>query len=185
MLSAIVDSSFDAIIGHTMQAAVTSWNRAAEGMFGYKAAEIVGKRMATLFPTDRLHEAEALSKSIGQGEVMRPFDTELMRKDQTAVAVALASDSVAARTKPRVKNTLATVQSITAQTLRAGGASPDMRATLEGRLIALAHAHGVLMERNWKGADLRETVDRRSMPSWGTATTASGSKDRPLTSRRR
>jgi two-component sensor histidine kinase len=60
----------------------------------------------------------------------------------------------------RVKNTLATVQSITAQTLRAGGASPDMRATLEGRLIALARAHGVLMERNWKGADLRETVDR-------------------------
>jgi two-component sensor histidine kinase len=41
-----------------------------------------------------------------------------------------------------------------------GGDSPDMRATLEARLIALARAHGVLMERNWKGADLRETVDR-------------------------
>jgi hypothetical protein len=72
-----------------------------------------------------------------------------------------------------------------AATLRAGGDSPDMRATLEARFIALVRAHGVLMERNWKGADLRERVDRALDAFVGNATTASGSKDRPLTSRRR
>jgi two-component system, chemotaxis family, CheB/CheR fusion protein len=190
MLSAIVDSSFDAIIGHTLEGTITSWNRAAEKMFGYGAADIIGKPMATLFPPARLHEAEALPKRIDQGEVMRSFDTALVRKDQTEVAVALtvspvrneAGTIIAASTiatdatvrkrmeahqtllmhelSHRVKNTLATVQSITAQTLRASGVAPDARATLEGRLIGLAHAHDVLMEHNWQDADLRETIGR-------------------------
>jgi two-component sensor histidine kinase len=60
----------------------------------------------------------------------------------------------------RVKNTLATVQSITAQTLRASGVGQETRATLEGRLIALARAHDVLMEQNWEGADLHEIAGR-------------------------
>lgn len=187
MLSAIVNSSFDAIIGHTLEGTVTSWNGAAETMFGYTSADIIGKPVATLFPTGRFHEAEALSKTMGQGEVIRPFDTELVRKDQTEVAVALtispvrneggkivaastiATDATAHKRHQalllnelshRVKNTLATVQSITAQTLRASGVAPDARATLEGRLIALARAHDVLMEQHWRGADLCEIVDR-------------------------
>jgi two-component system, chemotaxis family, CheB/CheR fusion protein len=197
ILSAIVDSSFDAIIGHTLEGTVTSWNRAAEDMFGYKAAEIIGKPMATLFPTQRLRGPEVLSKRIGEGEAVSSFDTELVRKDQTELAVALtispvrdeggkivaastiATDATARKRveghqtllvhelSHRVKNTLATVQSITAQTLRASGVAPNARTTLEGRLIALARAHDVLMEHDWIGADLRETVDRALKPFAG------------------
>jgi two-component system, chemotaxis family, CheB/CheR fusion protein len=189
-LSAIVDSSFDAIIGHTLEGTVTSWNRAAEDMFGYAAADIIGGPLATLFPSQRLGGAGVLSKRIREGEGIRSFDTELVRKDQTELAVALtispvrdeggkivaastiATDATARKRMEghqtllvhelshRVKNTLATVQSITAQTLRARGVAADARTTLEGRLIALARAHDVLMEHDWMGADLRETVDR-------------------------
>ena len=106
MLSAIVNSSFDAIIGHTLEGTVTSWNRAAETMFGYEAADIIGKPMATLFPTGRLHEAEALSKSIGQGEVMTSFDTELVRKN----GGHRGRHRLAARRKPRRASRLGIVR---------------------------------------------------------------------------
>jgi PAS domain S-box-containing protein len=66
-------------------------------MFGYQAADIIGKPMATLFPTRRHQEAETLSRRIGQGEVITSFDTELVRKDQREVAVAFTVSPV--RTK--------------------------------------------------------------------------------------
>jgi two-component system CheB/CheR fusion protein len=190
VLSAIVDFSFDAIVGHTLDGTITSWNRAAEDIFGYRPDEIVGRPMSILFPPDREAEASDLFRRIGQGEVMESFDSELVRKDQTSIALALtvspvkneqgaivaastiASDATARKRMEthqtllmhelshRVKNTLATVQSITAQTLRASGVSAEARAILEGRLIALAHAHDVLMEQNWEGADLRQIVSR-------------------------
>ena len=113
-----------------------------------------------------------------------------MRKDRTIIAVALtispvkdergaivaastiASDATARKKieshqtlllhelSHRVKNTLATVQSITAQTLRASGVAAEARATLEERLIALARAHDVLMEQNSDGADLQQIVSQ-------------------------
>ncbi len=58
----------------------------------------------------------------------------------------------------RVKNTLATVQSIASQSLRNSGASPEARQALEDRLIALSRAHNVLTRENWEGALLHEIV---------------------------
>jgi two-component sensor histidine kinase len=57
-----------------------------------------------------------------------------------------------------VKNTLATVQSIAEQTLRAGQVPPATRQSLTDRLIALSQAHNVLVEENWAGADLQTVV---------------------------
>jgi PAS domain S-box-containing protein len=190
MLSAIVDSSFDAIIGHTLEGTITNWNRAAEDMFGYPAGDIIGRPMSALLPPGRADEAAALSRRIGRGDIVRSFDTVLMRKDETEIAVALtvspvkdeqgrmvgastiASDATIRKKMEvhqtlllhelshRVKNTLATVQSISAQTLRASGVAPTARAALEGRLIALARAHDILMEQNWGNADLHEIASR-------------------------
>jgi PAS domain S-box-containing protein len=159
-------------------------------MFGYRPEEVVGRPMSSLFPPGREDETTTLFRKVGQGEVMTPFDSELIRKDQTRIVVALtispvrdergeiisastiASDATKRKKMEdhqtllmhelshRVKNTLATVQSITAQTLRASGVAQAARATLEGRLIALARAHDVLMEQNWASADLHEIVSR-------------------------
>ena len=64
----------------------------------------------------------------------------------------------------RVKNTLATVQSIIAQTLRPLGGGGQAKEALTARIIALARAHDVITARNWQGADLREVVERAAEP---------------------
>jgi PAS domain S-box-containing protein len=64
----------------------------------------------------------------------------------------------------RVKNSLATVQSIAAQTLRDAASTHQARHDLEQRLIALARAHDVLTRENWAGADLAEIVVRAIQP---------------------
>lgn len=67
----------------------------------------------------------------------------------------------------RVKNTLATVQSIAAQTLRNAGVAQDTRAAFEARLFALSRAHDVLTRENWEGASLREVVSQSIEPYRG------------------
>jgi two-component sensor histidine kinase len=64
----------------------------------------------------------------------------------------------------RVKNTLATVQSIASQTLRTADTTQDARDALETRLLALSRAHDVLTRESWEGADLTEVVSRALEP---------------------
>jgi PAS domain S-box-containing protein len=64
----------------------------------------------------------------------------------------------------RVKNTLATVQSIASQTLRNAPTMRDAKEALEGRLIALARAHDVLTRESWEGAELKEIVGQALAP---------------------
>jgi len=64
----------------------------------------------------------------------------------------------------RVKNTLATVQSIAKQSLRNAGVGLDVRDALEGRLMAIAATHNVLTDQNWSAASLRQIVDGSVAP---------------------
>jgi PAS domain S-box-containing protein len=64
----------------------------------------------------------------------------------------------------RVKNTLATVQSIASQSLRNAGTAGEARDAVEGRLFALSRAHDVLTRENWDGAYLREVVREAIAP---------------------
>jgi PAS domain S-box-containing protein len=64
----------------------------------------------------------------------------------------------------RVKNTLATVQSIAAQTLKGTTVPAGVRAALESRLLSMAGAHDVLTQQNWEGADLRNIVEKALSP---------------------
>ncbi|MCG9916991.1 MAG: PAS domain-containing protein [Phenylobacterium sp.] len=64
----------------------------------------------------------------------------------------------------RVKNSLATVQAIAAQTLRGGGASLEVREALTSRLLALAKAHDVLTDAKWSGARLEEIASQAAAP---------------------
>jgi PAS domain S-box-containing protein len=64
----------------------------------------------------------------------------------------------------RVKNTLATVQSLASQTLRNTERSADARQMFEARLLALSRAHDILTRQSWQGASLREVVDRALDP---------------------
>ncbi|MFZ0267507.1 sensor histidine kinase [Caulobacter sp.] len=64
----------------------------------------------------------------------------------------------------RVKNTLATIQSITSQSLRNAGVDPSVRSALEGRLMAIAATHNVLTDENWSAASLRQIIDGSVTP---------------------
>ena len=88
-LAAIVESSDDAIIGKTLEGIITSWNRAAERMYGYTAEEAVGQPITLLFPPDRHDEFTAIMKQIAQGERVDHFETERVRKGGTILAVSV------------------------------------------------------------------------------------------------
>ena len=67
----------------------------------------------------------------------------------------------------RVKNVLATVQSMAAQTFRATGLDPSIREKLEARLVALANAHGILTQESWEGAEIRDILAQTLEPHAG------------------
>jgi len=64
----------------------------------------------------------------------------------------------------RVKNTLATVQSVAAQTLKGNTVPATVKGALESRLLSMAGAHDVLTQQNWEGADLRDIVEKALSP---------------------
>ncbi|MFO1532477.1 MAG: PAS domain S-box protein [Thermoplasmatota archaeon] len=89
-LASIVDSSNDAIVTKDLDGTITSWNRAAEELFGYAAGEIVGKHVTTLFPPGQEDEESQIIAHIARGERIEPFETKRRRKDGTLVDVSVA-----------------------------------------------------------------------------------------------
>jgi PAS domain S-box-containing protein len=89
LLAALVESSDDAIVSKTLDGIVTSWNRAAERLFGYAAAEMIGRPIALLAPAGREDEMPAILERIRRGEQIHHFETVRRRKDGTLVEVSL------------------------------------------------------------------------------------------------
>lgn len=88
-LAAIVESSTDAIISKTLNAKITSWNRAAERMFGYTADEAVGHSITMLIPEDRLNEEAEILHRIRNNETVEHYETVRKRKDGQLIDVSL------------------------------------------------------------------------------------------------
>jgi PAS domain S-box-containing protein len=88
-LAAVVDSSDDAIISKTLDGTITAWNRGAEKVFGYSAAEAVGHPMLMLLPPDRLNEESDILARIARGESVEHFETLRTRKDGTRIDVSV------------------------------------------------------------------------------------------------
>jgi len=88
-LAAIVDNAQDAIIGRTLDGTITSWNAAAERMFGYTAAEAIGQDAATLVPPDRGEEVLHNHVLQAQGLAGREPETVRLAKDGTRIDVSL------------------------------------------------------------------------------------------------
>jgi PAS domain S-box-containing protein len=93
-LAAIVDSSDDAIVSQTLDGIITSWNRAAERIFGYTAPEAVGQPIFLIVPPDRMEEERDVLARLRAGERIEHFDILRRRKDGTLVSVSLTVSPV-------------------------------------------------------------------------------------------
>ncbi|MBV9924566.1 MAG: PAS domain S-box protein [Acidobacteria bacterium] len=93
-LAAIVESSGDAIISKTLGGIITSWNAAAERLYGYKSEEAVGRHISLIIPEDLLPQLEDINASLARGEKVNLLETERVRRDGTRVEVAVSISPV-------------------------------------------------------------------------------------------
>jgi PAS domain S-box-containing protein len=93
-LAAVVDSSDDAIISKTLDGIVTSWNPAAERMFGYSAAEAIGRHITLIIPPELHGEEEEVLARIRRGQKTDHFDTIRVAKDGRRVEISLTVSPV-------------------------------------------------------------------------------------------
>jgi PAS domain S-box-containing protein len=186
LLAAIVESSDDAIVSKDLNTIITSWNRGAERLFGYTAEEAIGRSVIMLIPEDRLDEEPMILAKIQRGERIEHYETVRRRKDGSLVDVSLTTSPIKdaqgrvigaskiarditdrrrleqrqrlllGEMKHRIKNTLATVQAVVAQTLHS--ISKEEQSAFEGRLGALARAHDLLTTESWDVAPIRDAV---------------------------
>jgi PAS domain S-box-containing protein len=88
-LAAIVESSDDAIYGKTLDGTILSWNRGAERMYGYLAAEIVGRPVSEMVPSTKPDEVPQILERVKRGERVDHFETARVRKDGEVIDVSL------------------------------------------------------------------------------------------------
>jgi PAS domain S-box-containing protein len=94
VLAAIVRSSDDAIYSKDKKAVITSWNRAAEKLYGYTAQEALGQPVSILIPEHRTGEELGILHRILLGERIEHYETERVRKDGTQVDVSISVSPV-------------------------------------------------------------------------------------------
>jgi PAS domain S-box-containing protein len=189
LLAAIVENSDDAIASKNLAGIVTSWNRAAERLFGYAANEIIGRPISMLAAPGRENEMPQILERIRRGERVDHYETVRRRKDGSLVQVALTISSVRdphgqivgaskivrdisgrrqleeererriGELRHRVKNLLAIVSAIARQTAVEGHSAEEYRQDFLGRLTALVAAHEAGFQTE-AGVDLATLVTR-------------------------
>ncbi len=88
-LSALIESSSDAIIGKNLQGVITSWNPAAEKIFGYTAQEMIGHSVLKMIPTRLQEEEERILREVSAGRIVEHFETRRVRKDGREIDVSI------------------------------------------------------------------------------------------------
>jgi two-component system CheB/CheR fusion protein len=88
-LAAIVESSGDAIISKDLNGKITSWNKGAERLFGYRPDEVIGKPVTILIPPDRQDEEPGILERIRRGDRLEHYETVRRRKDGTLFDISL------------------------------------------------------------------------------------------------
>jgi PAS domain S-box-containing protein len=191
-LASIVESSDEVIIGKSLDGVITSWNKAAERLFGYMAEEIIGQPISVLVPPDRRQEEDAILERVRRGDRMELFETVRRRKQGSLIEISLTISPIkdaqgkivgvssiarditerrradeharmlAREIDHRSKNLLALVHA-TVQ-LTQSGTVDELKKAIGGRIQALSNAHTLLGQSRWTGADLRRLVAEELSP---------------------
>jgi PAS domain S-box-containing protein len=170
-LAAIVESAEDAIISKSLDGVIMSWNRGAERLFGYTAAEAIGQPITMLIPSERHNEEPEILRRIRRGERVDHYDAVRKRKDGTLVPLSLTVSPIrnergevvgaskiarniserrrAEETQAlllremnhRVKNLFALAGSLVSLSTRFAATPKELADAVRERLAALARAH--------------------------------------------
>ncbi|CAN5686930.1 hypothetical protein BH11BAC1_BH11BAC1_12380 [soil metagenome] len=89
LFSNIVNSSYDAILGCSLESVIYSWNTGAEKIFGFPAQEIIGKKVYEIIPPDLKHEEIEIIEKIKRGESIEHFETERVTKSGERIFVSI------------------------------------------------------------------------------------------------
>ncbi|HET6633380.1 MAG TPA: PAS domain S-box protein [Rhodanobacteraceae bacterium] len=187
-MAAIVASSDDAIVSKDLNGIINTWNRGARELFGYTAEEVIGKPVTILIPDDQPDEEPSILARIRRGERIDHYETIRRRKDGTLIEISLSVSPIFDREgrivgaskiardntrykraerqrdllldelNHRVKNTLATVQSMASQSLHHAESAEAFVEVFESRLRALSKTHDLLTRGHWEQAALRDVI---------------------------
>lgn len=181
-LSQVLESVSDGFFALDSDWRFTVFNRACEVAFASRREDVVNKVIWDVFPATRGSELQRQLQSVAAEQVPRNFDSQSMAHPGQQVeiraapkeggGVAVSFSDVTARKRAeehrqlltnelnhRVKNSLAVVQGLAAQSFRDGMTIATARRAFEGRLMALAAAHTLLTTQSWKSAPLSEVVE--------------------------
>jgi PAS domain S-box-containing protein len=191
-LASVVENSDDAIITKNLDGIISSWNKAAERVFGYTAEEAIGKPVTILIPPDRQDEEPGILGRIRRGERIDHYETIRQRKDGSLINISLtvspvknaqgeivgaskiARDiterkrhdellaSLAREAEHRTKNILATVQATVS--LSHSETAAGLKRAIEGRIQALAKLHDLFIKSRWTGAELSRIAAQELAP---------------------
>ncbi|MGE3304363.1 MAG: PAS domain S-box protein [Rhizobiaceae bacterium] len=193
-LAAIVDSSYDAIISKNLNSIVTSWNQAAERLFGYTADEMIGQSIVILLPEERRGEEDDIIGRIRNGERVASYETVRRRKDGALIAVSLTISPIRAadgtivgaskiarditpakeserrirlllqEVNHRVKNQFAVILSMVRETARRTPDPSQFEEQVRGRIMSLSRSHDLLVNSGWAGATVFELAQEHLKP---------------------
>lgn len=194
-LASIVESSDDAILAKNLDGIITSWNRSAERLFGYTAAEAIGRPGAILIPLDRHDEEQTILERIKRGERIDHYETVRQRKDGKPIDISLTVSPIrnaegeivgaskiarditerkrndahvamlAREAEHRTKNILAAVQAIV--DLSHADTPNGLKRAIAGRITALARLQDLFVKSRWTGAELSSIAAQELTPYCG------------------
>src|SRR5581483_7594537 len=192
LLASIVESSDDAIVSKDLDGIITSWNNAAERIFGYSASEAIGQPITLVIPEDRQSEEGEILSRIRRGERIDHFETIRQRKDGSLINISLTISPVkdadgtvvgaskiarditerkrnqekisvlAREAEHRSKNILSNVQAII--NLSQSDTSESLKEVISGRIQAMANVHSLFVETRWIGAEVSAIAKQELAP---------------------
>jgi PAS domain S-box-containing protein len=193
-LAAIVDSSYDAIIGKDLNSIITNWNHAAERLFGYTAEEAIGQSVLMLIPDGLKNEETEIIERVRSGDRVSSYETTRRRKDGTFVSVSLTVSPIRDHTgkiigaskiarditlakenerrirllmrevNHRVKNQFAVILSLVRETSRRATDPREFEEQIRDRIMALSRSHDLLVTSEWTGASLLDLLQEHLKP---------------------
>jgi PAS domain S-box-containing protein len=191
---AIVNSSPDAIYSLDPDGSITTWNQAAERLYGYAPDEVIGRKVDLLFPTQSpgLNIASESFAAAKQAQHETVQITKSGKRIDVAISVATFADAdvpegiaiiardISERNKAqehikfllresshRSKNLLAVIQVIASQTARAADTLDQFQSRFSQRLRSMAVSHDLLVSEDWKRASLLDLVRLQLEPFAG------------------